>query len=471
MNKHDMNYPNLFHKMPNGFALYEVVFKRKGKPIDYIFRNINKSFEKLTDLKGKNIIGQKATVPADWLDRFKEVVLTGKGLYFEQFSPHLKKYYKVYVYTPRRGYLAALFDDITEHKKLEHKLRSNLTELTRIKFALDQSLIVAVASKSGIIESVNDKFVEISKFTRKELLGKTHSVVNSKYHPKEFFKNLWDTILSGSVWHGEIRNKTKTGNFFWVDTTITPFLDENGQPKQFIAILNDITQRKKLEQKKDEFISIASHELKTPLTSAKAYAQVLKRRFEKINDKPSLTFINRMNEQMDRLTDLVFDLLDTTKIQQGKLVLRLTKFNLKDLIKEVINDIAEISSECQINYINGKDCNLTADQDRIRQVITNLLINSVKYSPVKSRIIVKSKVINSTATVSVQDFGIGIPPDEQSKIFNRFYQVRKTKPEHDTSMGLGLFISKEIITRHGGSIRVESREKKGSTFYFTIPIK
>ena len=362
----------------------------------------------------------------------------------------------------------SLENELCERKKYEKKIRSAVKELSDIKYALDQSSIVAITDRNGMIEYANDKFVEISKYSRVELVGKTHRVVNSKYHSKEFMKNLWNTISSGKVWHGEIKNRTKVGTFYWVDTTITPLLGEDGKPERFIAIRNDITERKILEEKKDEFISAASHELKTPITSLKVFSQLLTRRVVKNKHLQYVSYLKRISEQTDKLTQLINELLNVARIQAGRLEYKMEPFSIDDLVRRTTESI-QGTSHHQFVVKPEVSTPVFADYDRIVQVLINLLTNAIKYSPKADTIVVETKEKNREANVSVRDFGIGIDKFFHKKIFERFYRVSGVEEETYPGMGMGLYIANEIIKMHKGSVWVESQKDKGSVFTFSIP--
>ena len=224
-----------------------------------------------------------------------------------------------------------------------------------------------------------------------------------------------------------------------------------------------------LMAKKDEFMSIASHELKTPITSVKASLQILQRMAEKNeNLQPAAPFVDKAARQVNKLTAIIHELLDVTRIQAGKLELDKTDFNLGELILECV-DQCKLDDKEHVFQIDGdKNLLIYADRNRIDQVLCNLLTNAIKYSPGAGLIIVAfEKLENGLVKVSVTDNGIGIPEDKTADIFDRFYRV-ENRPQYYSGIGLGLFISSEIIKRHGGEIGVESILGKGSTFWFTV---
>lgn len=234
-------------------------------------------------------------------------------------------------------------------------------------------------------------------------------------------------------------------------------------------LVEEQSRRRELENKKDEFINIASHELKTPLTTLKAYAQIMSRSIQN-NDISKLNiYSQRMNKQLDILQDYVNDLLDVNKIQAGKLVIRKQDFDIYNMMEEINDQMQEILPEYKLSITPIHQI-ITADKERIEQVLVNIITNAAKYSSRSKEINVKIQKNNHDIEISVQDFGIGIPKNKQLKIFDRFFQVDKVKGINTGGLGLGLYISKSIIDQHNGKIWVKSVEGKGSTFYFTIPL-
>jgi PAS domain S-box-containing protein len=256
----------------------------------------------------------------------------------------------------------------------------------------------------------------------------------------------------------------------WSLVKSSPVYDEQGDVLFVITIVHDITERVQAEHRKDEFISMASHELKTPVTSLKGFTYVLQRRLRRQGDEQALHYLSRMDAQLDKLTKLVSDLLDISRMQTGKLEFQRAAFDLDTLIAETVENVQAATPSHRIRVEGKAEAQVFGDKDRIGQVIINLLTNAIKYSPQAEKVMVHIARDQECAIVRVQDFGIGIDEAYQQKIFERFYQV--TDPEERTypGLGIGLHISKEIIQRHQGRIEVRSRKGEGATFSVFLPI-
>ena len=223
-----------------------------------------------------------------------------------------------------------------------------------------------------------------------------------------------------------------------------------------------------LNIKKDEFIGLASHELKTPVTSVSGYLQILQRTLK--DDNQNKLFVNKAVQQVNKLSSLIADLLDVSKINTGKMPFNFTSFDLLHLLNEVKEMMQQTSNTHSIILeCNASELMVDADRQRIEQVIINLISNAIKYSPNAHHIIIRCLAVGSNATISVQDFGTGIPEEEQRFIFERFYRV-KNVASHVSGLGIGLYICNEIIHRHGGKLSVTSKVGVGSTFTFEIPV-
>ncbi|MDQ2863810.1 MAG: HAMP domain-containing histidine kinase, partial [Bacteroidota bacterium] len=221
---------------------------------------------------------------------------------------------------------------------------------------------------------------------------------------------------------------------------------------------------------KDDFLSIASHELKTPVTSLKAYAQLLQMDAREGGDRRKEMMFAKMDAQVDKLTVLINDLLDTSKMQNGKLVYNKVAFRLNDHVREIVNEMRSIITSHEIILNEEAQLDVCADRDRIGQVLNNLLGNAIKYCPDCKKLIVTIEKKDQMAACSVADFGNGIIKEQQDKIFERFYRVTGKNLNTYPGLGLGLYIAKEIVDRHNGRIWFDSEEGKGTTFYFSLPL-
>ena len=343
-------------------------------------------------------------------------------------------------------------------------------ELQKLYSAVEQTLDgIFITTLNGQILYVNPAFEKITGYTEKEVLGKNPNIINSGKHKKVFFTKLWKTINGGKTFRGMVINKKKNGELFYTDHTITPVKDELGNITYFVGIWKDITSHIEEEKRKDEFISIASHELKTPITTVKVFTQLLQKMFKDSGNKDVNKYLDRMGYQVDKLTNLVRDLLDVSRLQTGKLELRKEKFDIGKLIKEIAENFDATDNTHKI-FIEGKPKKMVkADRDRIEQVIINLISNAIKYSPDADRVEIEIKSEKNDIIISVKDFGVGIAQEYLNKIFGRFYRVYDTRDKTFPGLGMGLYISYEIVERHRGKMWVESKKDEGSIFYFSLP--
>jgi len=298
----------------------------------------------------------------------------------------------------------------------------------------------------------------------------------------ELREHVWDMLhpderaIAAAIWPEamkrgedvtvEHRLRRHDGEYRWHLSRFSAHKDSNGHIQLWVGTSTDIHEQKENEQRKDEFLSIASHELKTPLTSIKAFNQLMKR----TKDGELLTgFIDKSAEHIYRLERLINDLLDVTKINAGKMIYAMEPFVLSHLLRDSIANM-QYNTTHQIILESAPDVTFKGDKLRLEQVMNNFLTNAAKYSPEGTRILVNGRLEDNGIIVSVQDFGIGIAPENLDKLFDRYYRVDNTAMRFE-GLGLGLFISSEILRRHQGSFWIESELGKGSTFYFRLPLE
>ncbi len=222
---------------------------------------------------------------------------------------------------------------------------------------------------------------------------------------------------------------------------------------------------------RDEFISVASHELKTPITSVKMFTQVLKKHSEQIGDIKAVSHLTKMDKQLNKLTELIYDLLNVSKIQAGKMEFSYAIFDFDKAVREVVDVLQQTSDKHTLVIEGATEMKIYGDEERIGQVVNNLISNAVKYSPRGVEVIVQLSSDKQNVQVSVKDYGIGMSEEHLGRIFERFYRVYDNNDKTFPGLGIGLYISSEIIKRHGGKLWVESIPGQGSTFSFSLPIK
>jgi PAS domain S-box-containing protein len=323
----------------------------------------------------------------------------------------------------------------------------------------------------GSITYVNQTWIDWTGLSFEDNLGAgwTNAII-----PEDRIKTtnkFIDDLTNRRSYEAEFRINHADCTLHWCVATGKPQYDDNGAFLGYIGAAMDITEQKTLQQQKDDFIGIASHELKTPVTSIKAYGQVLEKMLEKKGDTKEASMVKRMDGQLNRLTSLIADLLDVTKINSGKLQFNDQDFDFNPLVEELVEDLQRTAT----NHVLVKKLDPTGivfgDRERIGQVITNLITNAIKYSPQADEVIISCEKNDNEVIFYVQDFGIGIAPYDLEKVFEQFYRVSGDMQHTFPGLGLGLYISAEIIIREGGRIWVNSIQGEGSTFCFALPLK
>ncbi|HEX5163829.1 MAG TPA: PAS domain S-box protein [Thermomicrobiales bacterium] len=354
--------------------------------------------------------------------------------------------------------------DITERKRAE-EMRARLA-------AIVESSDDAIVSKDldGVIMSWNGGAERLFGYTPEEAIGQSITILIPPDRMDEEPEILGRIRRGERIDHFETVRQHKDGTLLDISLTVSPMVDGHGRIVGASKIARNITERRALERQKDAFLGIAAHELRTPVTGIKAYTQLLARRMRKAGDASSAETLDKLDAQADRLTGLIGDLLDVTRIQGGMLPLRPAPFDLDTLLHEVIDEAQRSTSQHQIVAELAAPVTIAGDRDRIGQVVMNLLTNAIKYSPDAECVIVRSARDGENVVVAVQDFGIGIPKQDQPRIFERFYRVTSASRAGYAGMGLGLNIASEFVKRHAGTIAVDSEEGEGTTITFSLPI-
>ncbi len=354
--------------------------------------------------------------------------------------------------------------DITEQKNTEQKIKYSEERFRSLAETLPQ--MVWVMNGDGEIEYASKSWEKYSG------IDDAAEAWIYMMHPddREQLTMYWNQVFAGKKgFQHEVRLKNKESIYRWFYSVGEPVLDADEKVSKWVGSLTDIHEQKLKEERKDEFISIASHELKTPLTTAKAYLQMLELYLDENNEEASL-YAKKANQAVNRLNELVGELLDVSKISLGKINYTISAFNFNDMIDSTVENIQLISPKHTIEKTGKVYDEVTGDKDRLQQVVINLLTNAIKYSPGSDKVFITIEQQNDMINGSVRDTGIGIAKQSLHKIFEKYHRIDE-HAVHFQGLGIGLYISYEIIRRHNGKLWVESEPGKGSIFYFSLPVR
>lgn len=373
------------------------------------------------------------------------------------------------------GFISACID-IDDQKRFREKIQESELLFKTISNASPAALWMTNENEENVF--VSDTWLKWTGKDFNEVIqrGWVQSVLEED--KQLVIGKFQESFRQRKYFNTEFRFARPDGEVRWALTEGYPFYDYNGAFSGYAGSVTDITEMKKVEQRKDDFIKMASHELKTPITSINGYVQLLLNIYNETDDqalqlaKPTVkSSLNTIAKQVTKLTRLVSELLDLSKIESGKLELHKTEFDLSDMVEETVQDVRHATSKHAIIVHNEFEGKIFADKDRIAQVIMNFLTNAIKYSPDADSVEVFVQGNEKFASIRVKDHGIGIHKKDHQRIFERFYRVEGRSEQTFPGFGIGLFIASEIIHRHNGSISVNSERGKGAEFIVTLPLR
>lgn len=367
------------------------------------------------------------------------------------------------------GFLKQRVDSLIERESDEkHKLQAIIDQLPIGVSVHDMKGKMTLANKK--LHSIIGQDVPIDDFFGKEAnrYGR-HMVNGTPVSPNQWPISI--TLQTGkAVANKEFIFGQAHGKEIYVAISASMVRNQEGKPIGIASIINDITAQKELDLRKDDFINMASHELKTPITTLRLYSESLERKIKVLKKFGIQKTVSAIQSQIEKLQNLVLTLLDVSRIQTGKLLFIKERFPLHTLIADIVDDLQDVSDKHMIKFAKRTPLYVNADKFRISQVISNIVTNAMKYSPTGGDVRISLKRSGDYAEVAIKDFGVGISKKHLTKVFDRLYQVTDPSEKTYPGLGLGLYISREIIKRHRGKIWVESTKGKGSTFIFTIPL-
>ena len=385
-----------------------------------------------------------------------------------------------------------------EIEQLEHALNyasyqihASSTGLTDIKLALDAHAIVGITDKNGKLTYVNDKFCNLSGYTRTELVGQGYDILDSGYHDEDFYRDIRNVISQGHIWHGEICDARKDGSLYWVDTTIVPFVNKQGVPYQYVGVQTDISARKdavnqlrqsqeQLEDKVEErtnnlkianselesFCYSVSHDLRAPLRSIDGFSQALLEDYSDQLDEQAINYLNRVRASSHRMGELIDDLLNLSKVVRSNMVR--SRVDLTQLATTAIAQLAEREPERDIDFICAPELMVSGDKRLLLAMLENLLGNAWKFTVRSEHASIEFGVMKEEGqdVFFIRDNGAGFDEKYMHKMFEPFQRLHSNEEYEGT--GIGLATVQRIVRRHGGEVWAKSPTNSGTSIFFTL---
>ncbi len=456
------------------------------------FRGINRNNEIQSGFSNDEIAGK---TPEELFDpsiareingHFEECLKKGRTIQFEEKRMfNGKETFWETSLNPLRndaGYIDRIIGtstNITERKLAEE-------ELKKLSVAVQQSpAVVVITDPDGNIEYANPTFTEHTGYTLEEARGQNPRILQSGMMPKEIYENLWKTILSGKVWYGEFHNKKKNGELYWEEAVVSAIRNEKGIITNFVAVKEDITEKKKLweelvaakekaeesDRLKSAFLANISHEIRTPMNGILGFSELLKE--PHLSGEEQQEYIALIQQSGERMLNLINDLIDISRIEAGETLLQVSETHINKQLQD-LHAFFRLQTEkkglmlvCRPGLPDTKDT-IETDETKLIQVMTNLIQNALKFTH-EGQIEFGYRKNQDMLEFYVSDTGIGIPAEQKDNVFDRFRQLDNSLTRNHEGSGLGLCISKAYIEMLGGSIWVESGSDKGSKFVFTLP--
>lgn len=385
------------------------------------------------------------------------------------------------LHNPNIGALVVNYRDITERVESEKAIQQAKDELEVILENVDDAIVVR--SADGHILYCNQAAARINKYNSAEEFLEDNTYRNYLARFETYFDENGREMQEYGLTISRVMHEKKPVEQIlrvvfrenhleqWRRVKSAPIIDSQGNILLIVSVVHDITEEKQKERVKDEFISMASHELKTPITSAKLYTGILQDKIRELGDEKTFTMVTKLDTQLNRLTKLINDLLDITKIRSGRITLNKERVKVQDLVHDVVEDMQYTTITHTLQLVGNSTKILLLDKERIRQVFVNLISNAIKYSPEADKVDLILQDKGDGVIICVRDFGVGIEKSEQEKIFEPFYRSESFSQNEFPGLGLGLHIAYEIVKRHGGKMWVESIPNRGTRMYVFLPIK